>query len=190
MACERLLACVVGRGHRPASPVGNRARRVACVDHADPALRKRRLRCIGIAVGAGLAFGWALKLLFDLRFSGGDIYPTSSSRRADPLGSKALFQSLAAQPGLDVRQNLDRLSLLKSSPESALFVLGIPPQNLDYPGAKQDDNRVLLDFARKGGRLILAIEHESIELATNSTLAAIGGMARTISTATNAPNPL
>ena len=150
----------------------------------------RRQLSIVVAVVAVLAFGWALNRLFELRFSGGDIYPTSSSRRADPLGSKALFQSLAAQPGLDVRQNLDRLSLLKSSPESALFVLGIPPQNFDYPGAKQDDNRVFLDFARKGGRLILALEHESIELATNSTRAAIRGMARTIATSTNAPNPL
>ncbi len=150
----------------------------------------RRHLSIVVAVVAVLAFGWALNRLFELRFSGGDIYPTSSSRRADPLGSKALFQSLAAQPGIDARQNLDRLSLLKGSPESALFVLGIPPQNFDYPGAKQDDNRVLLDFARKGGRLILALEHESIELATNSTRAAIRGMARIKATSTNAPNPL
>jgi len=150
----------------------------------------RRHFSIFVAMVAVLAFGWALNRLFELRFSGGDIYPTSSSRRADPLGSKALFQSLAAQPGLDVRQNLDRLSLLKGSPESALFVLGIPPQNFDYPGAKQDDNRVLLDFARKGGRLILALEHESIELATNSTRAAIRGMARISAISTNAPDPL
>jgi hypothetical protein len=150
----------------------------------------RRHLSIVVAVVAVFAFGWALNRLFELRFSGGDIYPTSSSRRADPLGSKALFQSLATQPGIDVRQNLDRLSLLQGSPESALFVLGIPPQNLDYPGAKQDDNRVLLDFARKGGRLILAIEHESVELATNSTRAAIRRIARISANSTNAPKPL
>lgn len=150
----------------------------------------RRHLSIVVAIVAVLAFGWALNRLFELRFSGGDIYPTSSSRRADPLGSKALFQSLSAQPGLDVRQNLDRLSLLKGTPESALFVLGIPPQYLDYPSGNQDENRALLDFARKGGRLILALEHESIELATNSTRAAIRGIARIGAPSTNTPPPL
>ncbi len=150
----------------------------------------RRHLSIAVAIVAVLAFGWTLNRLFELRFSGGDIFPTSSTRRADPLGTKALFQSLAAQPGLDVRQNLERLSRLKGNPESALFVLGIPPQNFDYPGAKLEDNRDLLDFARKGGRLILAIEHESIELATNSTRAAIRSIALVTANSTNAPNPL
>ena len=150
----------------------------------------RRHLTFAIAIVAVLAFGWALNRLFELRFSGGDIFPTSSTRRADPLGAKALLQSLAAQPGLDVRQNLERISRLKGSPGTALFLLGIPPQNLDYPGARPDENRDLLAFASNGGRLILAVEHEPIELATNTTRTAIRGLARIGISPTNAPKPL
>ena len=39
-------------------------------------------------------FVFGLTQLFKLRFEAGDIYPEYSSLRADPLGAKALYQSL------------------------------------------------------------------------------------------------
>ncbi len=47
---------------------------------------------------AGFVFG--IVRLFELRFSAGDIYPPYSSFRTDPLGTKALTESLRGVPNL------------------------------------------------------------------------------------------
>lgn len=138
---------------------------------------KRRTLNLIVAGVALLLFGVSLNRLFELRFSGGDIFPPASTRRADPIGTKALFQSLERQPGLRVRQNFERLSRIRPEAGTTLLLLGIPPQNIDYPAAREEENTHLLQFASKGGRLILGIEHESNELATNSTRSMIRRLA-------------
>ena len=39
-------------------------------------------------------FGYGLVQLFKLRFAAGDVYPTYSSLRGDPLGCRVYFDSL------------------------------------------------------------------------------------------------
>ena len=41
-----------------------------------------------------VVFGAGVIRLFQLRFEAGDVYPPYSSYRADPLGTRALYQSL------------------------------------------------------------------------------------------------
>lgn len=149
-------------------------------------MRRRGLH-ITAAVLAILAFGWGLHRLFELRFSGGDIYPPSSTRRADPLGSKAFLQSLALQPGIRVRQNLEPLRRFPDPAGTTLLLLGVPTSELDHPGASLEDNRRLLDFVDRGGRLVLAVEHESLDVATNSFRGKMRRMAALPAALTNTP---
>ena len=59
----------------------------------------------------------------------GEVYPAYSSLRSDPLGAKALFESLSEQPGLDVtrlykaRSPLDSETTLLGSRASILWNL-------------------------------------------------------------------
>jgi len=46
-----------------------------------------------------LGTAWALVRLFDVSTRGGEAYPRYSSLRADPMGAKAMHDSLAALPG-------------------------------------------------------------------------------------------
>jgi hypothetical protein len=151
---------------------------------------RRRGLYLTVAALAFLAFGWGLHRLFELRFSSGDIYPPSSSRRADPLGSKALLQSLARQPGIRVRQNLEPLRRISDPANSTLLLLGVPSGEVDHPGASPEENRHLLDFVDQGGRLVIAVEHESLGLATNAFRGQLRRIAPAAATVTNAPTPL
>ena len=60
---------------------------------------------IALAILALLGFGWGLWQLFTIRFETGDVYPPYSSLRADPLGTKALHDSLNSLNALRVGRN-------------------------------------------------------------------------------------
>lgn len=93
--------------------------------------------------------------LFSLRFSTGDIYPPYSSLRADPLGTKALLDSLAAIPGVTAQRLLDPLPRLPGGGrDTTLLVLGTQPRALEHMPAS--DFRELEDFMRAGGRVLIA----------------------------------
>src|SRR5579862_5217559 len=77
---------------------------------------------------------WSIVLLLALFLAGawevmiaplitGEVYPAYSSLRTDPLGAKALFESLSEQPGLDVTRLYRARSPLDS--ETTLFILGV-----------------------------------------------------------------
>src|SRR2546427_9645317 len=55
--------------------------------------------------------------LFQLRFEAGDVYPPYSSLRADPLGTKALFESL------EIDRKSTRLNSSHSQISYAVFCL-------------------------------------------------------------------
>jgi len=152
-------------------------------------MRRRGIPLL-IAAVVSLMFFWGMYRLFELRFASGDIYPPSSSRRADPVGARALYQSLALQPGLHVRQNLDRLSRLPESPGTTLLLLGVAPHDFQHPCASFDDNPILMSFAERGGRLVLAVEHESLQLATNAMRRALRNFASIPIANTNLPRYL
>lgn len=143
-----------------------------------------------IAAVVSLMFFGGLFRLFELRFASGDIYPPSSSRRADPVGARALYQALALQPGLTVRQNLDRLTRLQEGPGTTLMLLGVAPNDIQHPGSSFQENTALLEFVQRGGRLVLAVEHESLELATNAVRRALRNFSSLPVGATNLPRHL
>jgi hypothetical protein len=96
-----------------------------------------------------LAGAWAVMIA---PLATGDLYPPYSSLRADPLGAKALFESLSEQLGLDVtrlykaRAPLDR--------ETTLLILGVDSVGWSSsPKAAFDEYETLL---KNGGRIAIA----------------------------------
>jgi len=98
------------------------------------------------------AFVAALGHLFQLRFESGEMYPPYSSYRADPLGCRALYESLDGLGGLTVFRNLDPLPALDQPRGQTLCVFGVTPHQLIvFPM----EARELDAFVRGGGRLVM-----------------------------------
>jgi len=107
----------------------------------------------GLALAVLFAAG--IFRLFVLRFKAGDIYPPYSSLRADPLGAKALYQSLARLPRLSVARNYKDVEDLDLPPETALLFLGDTFDNGEELPAGLAGN--LNRFVRQGGRLVVTL---------------------------------
>lgn len=99
---------------------------------------------------AGFAFG--LVRLFQLRFEAGDNYPEYSSLRADPLGSKVLFESYGSL--LSARRHFRDLGRLGEGTDTTALFLGVPGASLQFPPAEL---KGLETFVRSGGRLVFAL---------------------------------
>lgn len=101
-------------------------------------------------------FSIGLAELFRLRFEHGDVYQAYSSYRADPLGTKALYSSLASLPQITVARNLRDLTKASSdmsgnkAESTALVILG---------ASHSDDPEELIQsiesFIMAGGRLVV-----------------------------------
>jgi len=92
--------------------------------------------------------------LFMLRFQAGDIYPPYSSLRSDPLGTRALYDSLENFNEFAVQRNFDFLHSLNVGPDGVLFYLGV-----DNPGHDLIPERISQDLDRlteSGGRLVIS----------------------------------
>ena len=93
--------------------------------------------------------------LFSLRFRIGDIYPSYSSLRSDPLGTKVFFKSLAGLDNLDVERNFQSMSKFMGDRHTTLFVLGITGYWMEM--ADPDIYRALSGLAASGGRLVISL---------------------------------
>ena len=73
-----------------------------------------------IALAACFVLG--LWKLYELRFTAGDIYPQYSSLRADPLGTKALYESLQRIPDISTARNYREIESLPKGKSTVLFL--------------------------------------------------------------------
>lgn len=92
--------------------------------------------------------------LFALRFENGDMFPSYSSLRSDPLGCKALFIALERSSGLEVSRNFRNPDKLKGTPGRTIYWLGAAESLLDASSEK--DAKVLEELANGGNRLVIA----------------------------------
>ena len=95
---------------------------------------------------------WGLEQVEISPLETGDVYPPYSSLRSDPLGAKALYESFAALPGIQVeRLYKDRTSL---DAHETMFVLGVDPASFtDVTAEELEHFEKLVD---SGGRLVIA----------------------------------
>lgn len=101
--------------------------------------------------------------LFLLRFEAGDSYPAYSSLRADPLGSRALYESLGSLEEMTVSRNYRPHSVLRRYPGATLFLFGLPSSSLGRMSA--EEAREIESFVLGGGRLVLLLYPEKPEAA-------------------------
>ena len=89
---------------------------------------------IFVVIVSGFMFG-VLKL-FLLRFEAGDVYPSYSSLRSDPLGSRAFYSSLENINDTMVSRNYLAVQNLEFNENSAFFYIGTPVFDSDSVSAE------------------------------------------------------
>jgi hypothetical protein len=112
----------------------------------------RRFAIIVVLLAAGFFYG--LWTLYQLRFAAGDIYPAYSSLRADPLGSKALYESISQLPGWSAARNYLPLENAPQGNATVLF-LGEEPHIFEVSPAER--LKAFEALARTGTRVVIAM---------------------------------
>lgn len=98
----------------------------------------------------------AFAAIMEMRFSPGDIYPHYSTRRSDPLGGRAFYESLQKLPGMEVSRNLASLHRIKALDEdTTLVLLGLPRSSLTK--LRVADDSPVLEAVRNGTRLVIVM---------------------------------
>lgn len=106
-----------------------------------------------MAVVLGIALVWGLEQVAMGPLDTGDVYPPYSSLRTDPLGAKALYESLEAMPGIAVERLYKERTTL-DGPGDSMFVLGV-----DAGGWSTVKEKTLEEYEKlveHGGRLVIA----------------------------------
>jgi len=112
----------------------------------------RGLTILIIVLAGGFLLGiWKL---YELRFTAGDIYPQYSSLRADPLGTKALYESLRRIPDLSTARNYLALTRLPKGKATVLF-LGENP--FLFEAMPEDEIKEFEALAKSGARVVIAM---------------------------------
>jgi len=104
------------------------------------------------ALAAGFLFG--LWKLYELRFEAGDIYPAYSSLRADPLGSKAIFESIGQLEEFSVSRNYQPIEKLPKG-KTTVFLLGMDP--FEFEHTTEEKLKDLEALAQGGDRVVIAM---------------------------------
>jgi hypothetical protein len=99
-----------------------------------------------------VAFTAGLIRLFVLRFEAGDVYPPYSTLRSDPLGARALYDSLHNLDAVSVRRNFEPLHRTRFDSRTTLFYLGTST----VEGAKTTVE-VFEHLMAEGGRVVVGI---------------------------------
>jgi hypothetical protein len=101
-----------------------------------------------------LFFIAGLVRLFILRFDAGDIYPAYSSLRSDPLGTKALYESLENFDTIAIRRNYQLQHALEFEYDTTFFYLGVSATGGDP--VSEELIEVFDRLTEAGGRLVLS----------------------------------
>jgi hypothetical protein len=119
---------------------------------------KKHASILILLLGAAV-FTAGLFQLFKLRFEAGDVYPPYSSLRSDPLGTMALFESLADMPRLTVVRDFSPDNRLPPGRGTTyLHLAATPAEWLDTPLELAAE---IQGYLSAGGRLIIAFLPET-----------------------------
>lgn len=112
-------------------------------------------------------------VVFRLRLSSGDVFPEYSSLRADPLGTRALYEALGALPGFHVDRNFQPLGSLDDKPARTILIVGTAKE--DWHRVTREEFDALDAAVKAGGRLVIVFSaHAATALKEESTMAKRG----------------
>jgi len=123
---------------------------------------------VGLLLLSAAAFVAVVGWLFAWRFESGDAYPPYSSLRADPLGSKALVESLASLPGYSVTRNYRPFDRLPDPGAACVWLRGMGESFL--AGQTEADAKALTRVASEGGRLLIAFSAATPDRSPDSAI--------------------
>lgn len=89
-------------------------------------MKKSVFLTAGLLILLGAGFFYGLATLFQQRFVAGDVYPPYSTLRPDPIGAKALFESVELLPGVESKRNYRKGEHLTAGPGTTLIYLFVP----------------------------------------------------------------
>lgn len=120
-------------------------------------LKRPALIAFAVCVlGGALLFG--LVQLFSLRFERGDVYPSYSTFRADPLGAKALHDALAESRGYTVQRNFRPITKPEIRESLTIVYAGIARRSL----WGDDEMKAFETLATNGTRAVFAFAPEDL----------------------------
>ena len=125
--------------------------------------RNKTIRAIGL-VTLILIFLIGVLQLFRLGFESGEFYPAYSSLRSDPLGTRALYESLKNFEDVKIQRNYQILQALKFDQGTAFFYLGA--SETDWDLIPEESIQMIDQLMQSGGRLVLSflpVHKESIK---------------------------
>lgn len=129
-------------------------------------LNKFGIWVILVALVAGLVAVFAA--ILGMRFSPGDIYPHYSTKRSDPLGARAFYESLEKLRGVEATRNVMSLQRIKGlDHDTTLLLLGVPYAS--FRSLQATDDSPVLEAVRKGTRLVIAMNPGYVPLGTEES---------------------
>lgn len=113
---------------------------------------------LALGVAAALLLTAGVAHLFTIRFQSGDIYPPYSSLRTDPLGAKALYESLARCPGITAERSYMPPEKLATGSGAAILFLGdTMPNSAGDKIFSSESVGAINTQMRKGARIVITI---------------------------------
>lgn len=112
----------------------------------------KNLAILAIALAGGFFYG--LWKLYELRFAAGDIYAPYSSLRADPMGTKALYESILQLPNASAARNYLPIEKAPKGNATLLF-LGVEP--FIFEASQEERLKEFEALARSGARVVIAM---------------------------------
>jgi hypothetical protein len=108
---------------------------------------------------AALVSGVAV--LFQLRLAQGDVFPPYSSLRADPLGTRALHDSLVRLGAVRVERGFRPLAELPPTPPRTIILTGVRARS--WKETEREEFDALDAAVRAGSRLVIAFRAEAAQ---------------------------
>ena len=91
------------------------------------------------------------------RVSSGDTFPIYSSHRADPLGTRVLYEALGQMPGVSCERNYQPVKKLKGGSGDLLIMANVQGWQTQTHCGCDDGGEAITAWAKAGGRVILAL---------------------------------
>jgi hypothetical protein len=117
--------------------------------------RRRSLLLLVLVAGAFIA---GMAWLFRLRLGQGDVFPAYSTMRADPLGTRALFEALEELPEIRVERSLQPLRKLAERPARTIILAGM--ERRSWANFSAEEGNALDQAALTGSRVVVVFKAE------------------------------